>query len=212
MSHLTRRLAHQRSNLAFFICKSSSGTNHRSLSSLWSWRRNSAASIQSSLSEMGLRRTPICAAFLYAFWEPFIAWGIIAALLLWFRGHLNQPSATWEWLGRRAYAVYIIHPPVLVGISLLLHRWVAPASPRGSWPIRWFACPGSPSGNACGIQTDCGGTARIPFEQMGVNRRDFLFAYAALPEDALYTDPLPQTSFLRRSSSREPLHRSCQLL
>ena len=67
------------------------------------------------------------AAFLYAFWEPFIAWGIIAALLLWFRGHFNQPSATWEWLGRRAYAGYIIHPPVLVGISLLLHGWVAPA-------------------------------------------------------------------------------------
>ena len=127
MSHQTRHLAHQRFNLAFFICNSSSGTNHRSLSSLWSWRRNSAASIQSSLSEIGLRRTPICAAFLYAFWEPFIAWEIIAALLLWFRGHLNQPSATWEWLGRRAYAVYIIHPPVLVGISLLLHRWVAPA-------------------------------------------------------------------------------------
>jgi hypothetical protein len=61
MSHLTRRLAHQRSNLAFFIWNSSSGTNHRSLSSLWSWRRNSAASIQSSLSEIGLRRTPIIA-------------------------------------------------------------------------------------------------------------------------------------------------------
>jgi peptidoglycan/LPS O-acetylase OafA/YrhL len=42
-------------------------------------------------------------------------------------GPPQQPSATWEWLGRRAYAVYIIHPPVLVGISLLLHRWVAPA-------------------------------------------------------------------------------------
>ncbi len=28
---------------------------------------------------------------------------------------------------RRAYAVYIIHPPVLVGVSLLLHPWVAPA-------------------------------------------------------------------------------------
>lgn len=48
-------------------------------------------------------------------------------VLLWFRGHINQPSATWEWLGRRAYAVYILHPPVLVGISLLLHGWVAPA-------------------------------------------------------------------------------------
>jgi hypothetical protein len=39
------------------------------------------------------------AAFLYAFWEPFIAWGIIAALLLWFRVHLNQPSATWSGSG-----------------------------------------------------------------------------------------------------------------
>jgi hypothetical protein len=60
MSHLTCRLAHQRSNVAFFICNSSSGTNHRSLSSLWSWRRNSAVSNQSSLSEIGLKRTPIC--------------------------------------------------------------------------------------------------------------------------------------------------------
>jgi len=40
---------------------------------------------------------------------------------------MNQPSAFLDWLGRRAYAVYIIHPPVLVGISLLLHGWVAPA-------------------------------------------------------------------------------------
>jgi peptidoglycan/LPS O-acetylase OafA/YrhL len=33
----------------------------------------------------------------------------------------------WSWLNRRAYAVYIIHPPVLVGIALLLHGWAAPA-------------------------------------------------------------------------------------
>jgi peptidoglycan/LPS O-acetylase OafA/YrhL len=66
-------------------------------------------------------------AFLYAFWEPFVAWGLIAAWLLVFRRYMNQPSALWEWLGRRAYAVYIIHPPVLVGIALLLHGWAAPA-------------------------------------------------------------------------------------
>jgi peptidoglycan/LPS O-acetylase OafA/YrhL len=67
------------------------------------------------------------AAFLYAFWEPFVAWGIIAACLLLFRKYLNQPSTLWDWLGRRAYAVYILHPPVLVGIALLLHSWAAPA-------------------------------------------------------------------------------------
>jgi peptidoglycan/LPS O-acetylase OafA/YrhL len=66
-------------------------------------------------------------AIFYALWEPFVAWGVIAFLLLWFRAHLNQPSAFGTWLGRRAYAVYIIHPPVLVGISLLLHGWAAPA-------------------------------------------------------------------------------------
>jgi peptidoglycan/LPS O-acetylase OafA/YrhL len=67
------------------------------------------------------------AATLYAFWEPFVAWGLIAGWLLVFREHMNQPSAFWSWLNRRAYAVYIIHPPVLVGIALLLHGWVAPA-------------------------------------------------------------------------------------
>ena len=67
------------------------------------------------------------AAFLYAFWEPLVAWGLIAVWLLVFRTFMNKPSAFWDWLNRRAYAVYIVHPPVLVGIALLLHGWVAPA-------------------------------------------------------------------------------------
>lgn len=66
-------------------------------------------------------------AILYAFWEPFVAWGLIAAWLLVFRTRMNQTSAIWTWLNRRAYAVYIIHPVALVGISLLLRGWVAPA-------------------------------------------------------------------------------------
>jgi peptidoglycan/LPS O-acetylase OafA/YrhL len=66
-------------------------------------------------------------AVLYAVWEPFVAWGLIAAWLLVFREHMNKPSKFWDWLNRRAYAVYIIHPPVLVSIALLLHGWSAPA-------------------------------------------------------------------------------------
>jgi len=66
-------------------------------------------------------------AIVYALWEPFVAWGLIALWLLVFRERMNWPSAFWDWLGRRAYAVYIIHPPVLVGLSLLLHPWIAPA-------------------------------------------------------------------------------------
>lgn len=66
-------------------------------------------------------------AVLYAIWEPFVAWGLIAAWLVFFKEHMNQPSGFWNWLNRRAYTVYIIHPPVLVGIALLLHGWSAPA-------------------------------------------------------------------------------------
>ena len=66
-------------------------------------------------------------AILYAFWEPLVAWALIAAWQLVFRVYMNQTSTFWAWLSRRAYAVYIIHPPVLVGISLLLHPLVAPA-------------------------------------------------------------------------------------
>ena len=66
-------------------------------------------------------------AVVYAFWDPFVAWGLIAAWLLIARALMNKPSAFWSWLSRRAYAVYIIHPPVLVGISFLFHPWAAPA-------------------------------------------------------------------------------------
>jgi peptidoglycan/LPS O-acetylase OafA/YrhL len=66
-------------------------------------------------------------SILYAFWEPFVAWGLIAGLLLFFRARVNRPSALWEWLGRRAYAVYVIHPPILVGVAILFHGWAAPA-------------------------------------------------------------------------------------
>ncbi|MGA3332655.1 MAG: acyltransferase [Terracidiphilus sp.] len=66
-------------------------------------------------------------AIFYALWEPFVAWGLVAAWLLVFRARVNQPSGFWDWLRRRAYSVYIIHPPVLVGVSLLLRGWAAPA-------------------------------------------------------------------------------------
>jgi peptidoglycan/LPS O-acetylase OafA/YrhL len=66
-------------------------------------------------------------AILYALWEPFVAWGMIAALLLVFRAYGNGFSRFWKWVNRRAFAVFIVHAPVLVGLSLLAHGWAAPA-------------------------------------------------------------------------------------
>ena len=71
------------------------------------------------------------ASILYALWEPLVAWGLIAGWLLLFRARMNEATsfwgAFWGWLNRRAYAVYILHPPVLVTIALLMHGWAAPA-------------------------------------------------------------------------------------
>lgn len=84
---------------------------------------------------------------LYALWEPFVAWGLIAAWLLFMRKFGNQTSSFWSWVTRRAYAVYIIHPPILVGVALLLHPWAAPALVK-------FACTGTLSIAACWLVAD----------------------------------------------------------
>jgi peptidoglycan/LPS O-acetylase OafA/YrhL len=56
-------------------------------------------------------------AFVYALWEPFVAWGIILGLLWRFRT-AAVASRRWQTLSRRAYATYVIHPPILVAWSL----------------------------------------------------------------------------------------------
>jgi len=86
-------------------------------------------------------------AILYALWEPFVAWGLIAAWLLLFRHSMNKPFALWDWLNRRAYAVYILHPPVLVSVALLLHGWAAPA-------LLKFVVTGSLTCAACWLIAD----------------------------------------------------------
>ena len=63
-------------------------------------------------------------AAVYAVWEPLVAWGLIAAAIVWFRTAFNRPpSRLQSWLSRRAYAVYVIHPPILVAISVLVRPW-----------------------------------------------------------------------------------------
>lgn len=73
-------------------------------------------------------------AALYAAWEPLVAWGIILGLL---RVAARRPfgpiSAP---LGRLSYAVFVIHPPILVATSLAWREVAAP-------PLLKFAVTGT---------------------------------------------------------------------
>lgn len=55
----------------------------------------------------------------YALWEPLVAWGIIASLLVWGRQRLNWYSQSWTQLSDNAYGAFVVHAPVLVLISVV---------------------------------------------------------------------------------------------
>ena len=65
-------------------------------------------------------------ALVYAFWEPLVAWGFILALLQAYQRRFAALGPIWSALARRAYAMYIIHPPVLVAIALAWRDVAAP--------------------------------------------------------------------------------------
>ena len=76
-------------------------------------------------------------ALMYAFWEPFVAWGILLGMLLRFDRNASQVLPSWKRaLARRAYSIFVIHPPVVVAVSL---AWRALPAP----PLLKFAVTGS---------------------------------------------------------------------
>jgi fucose 4-O-acetylase-like acetyltransferase len=66
-------------------------------------------------------------AIFYAFWEPVVAWGIIAGMLWVFHLRFNAPDKRWGGLAQQTYGAFIVHPPVIVTIALLLENIPAPA-------------------------------------------------------------------------------------
>jgi peptidoglycan/LPS O-acetylase OafA/YrhL len=84
---------------------------------------------------------------IYAFWEPLVAWGVILVLLRRFTMGSRPPGRFQQWLVRRAYAVYIIHPPVLVAIALAWRQVQAPQLVK-------FALTGSLACIACYLLAD----------------------------------------------------------
>ena len=65
------------------------------------------------------------ASVLYAFWEPFVAWEIMAVLLLQFRLRFNALDARRRCWSDAAFGAFVIHAPVVVALSVLLSPWTA---------------------------------------------------------------------------------------
>lgn len=66
-------------------------------------------------------------ALVYALWEPFVAWGVILALLQRFERRFLALDTVGVRLARRAFAIYVIHPPVVVAVTLAWREFLAPA-------------------------------------------------------------------------------------
>ena len=64
-------------------------------------------------------------ALTYALWDPLVGWGIILALLWAANKWARQGTRLTTWLARNAYAAFVIHPPVIVTVSLLIAPWSA---------------------------------------------------------------------------------------
>jgi glucan biosynthesis protein C len=60
-------------------------------------------------------------AFVYALWEAIMCVAMCTSLLVFFRQHLNRPGRVWNFLSTNAYATYIFHPVILVGLAYSLH-------------------------------------------------------------------------------------------
>lgn len=65
-------------------------------------------------------------ALFYALWDPLMAWGIILGALWAARRYWSVPGRLTAWLAPQVFPAFIIHPPVIVGLSLLAAGWGAP--------------------------------------------------------------------------------------
>ena len=66
-------------------------------------------------------------ALVYALWEPFVAWGVILVLLQRCQQRFRDLGPIGTRLARRAFAIYVIHPPVVVAVTLAWRDVGAPA-------------------------------------------------------------------------------------
>ncbi len=81
-------------------------------------------------------------ALYYAFWDPFAAAGIILGLLWSARAFWSRASPLTAFLARNAFGAFILHPPVVVALSLAFAA--APLPPLAKFAlVGALACAGS---------------------------------------------------------------------
>jgi surface polysaccharide O-acyltransferase-like enzyme len=64
----------------------------------------------------------------YALWESFTAIAFSLGLVWFFKKHCNVENALTRFVAANVFGVYMLHPPVLIGISLLFRSWEAGAT------------------------------------------------------------------------------------
>jgi hypothetical protein len=65
------------------------------------------------------------AAVVYALWEPFVAWGLIARLLVRFQRDADAPR-WWDGWNGAAYGAFVLHAPVITGLAVAIAGWPLP--------------------------------------------------------------------------------------
>ena len=64
----------------------------------------------------------------YALWEALVAIGFSLGLVWFFSRYCNLENTITRFMAANSFGVYMLHPPVLVAISLAFRRWEAQAS------------------------------------------------------------------------------------
>jgi glucans biosynthesis protein C len=81
-------------------------------------------------------------ALSYALWDPLVGWGVILGLLWAARMYWSRGNRLTGWLAASAYAAYIVHPPVAVGLGIAAKGW--PLNPLAKFAVMGAAaCAGS---------------------------------------------------------------------
>jgi hypothetical protein len=61
-----------------------------------------------------------------ALWESFFCVGVCLGLTVLFREKLDRQGRLAHFLSANAFSVYVFHPPMLIGVTMVLHQLVAP--------------------------------------------------------------------------------------